>query len=61
MEFSKVTDIHIAEGRVARILDRGKVIWTRRYTLEIEPTSIWVFPDLSVDNRVICDTDWKLD
>lgn len=61
MEWGRITDVAIAEGTVHTIKAEGREIWHKRHHLEIEPSFLWVYPDLSVENLVFCDIDWKVE
>lgn len=61
MDGRRVTAWRIPEGDCEVLREGGKVLWRKRGEeryLEIEPQTIWVHPDLSIDNSVISNTEW---
>lgn len=48
--------VDLSKFRVTPSCDVGE-----RPYLEIEPTVLWMLPDLSVDNEVLSNTHWHVD
>ena len=61
MEWRNITAVVIPDMSVHTINTGGREIWHKRHHLEIEPSNLWVYPDLSVENLVFCDIDWKVE